>query len=136
MTNPDDFDSGLTEVAAYFRQCGEGGRPAFVLRARDRIAELERENAELSHGGVYWAKSLADVVSEVERLRKLVNDVSAGRKRVVWGWDQRRNCKGYWALTEDRKLATEQSYDSPVEALVACKTLNPIDEEESSHGAR
>jgi len=45
MTTPDDFDTGLTQVAAHFRKKGTGhsaGTAAFVLRARDYIKHLDR----------------------------------------------------------------------------------------------
>jgi hypothetical protein len=44
-------------VAAYFRQRGEGGRPAFILRARDHIAHVTKQRDELQDKIVReWAR--------------------------------------------------------------------------------
>jgi hypothetical protein len=43
---PDNFEEGLTMVAATLRQHGQDGTASFVLRARDALATKERELAE------------------------------------------------------------------------------------------
>ena len=64
-------------------------------------------------------KQLAEARERIEYLRKLVCDVSAGRRMVSYGWDAIGQKMGYWAVDAKANKAISRQCPTAIEALEA-----------------